>query len=154
MSPDTPIIFLDFDGVLNHPGTKERNPLWTKVVGICPERTARLNKIIDQTAAKVIISSTWRYYFEPLELDKILKDAGFRGKTIGQTDKFFSHRARGHEVLSEVRERGLVNWVALDDDVAGFDNHPRLVRTYWTEDGGLQDSHVDLAVAILKGDGT
>ncbi len=66
-----PIIFLDFDGVLNTeqhqaklavdrlPNKDAWGPLFD------PRAVANLRKIIDATDAAIVISSSWRYIHQP-----------------------------------------------------------------------------------------
>jgi len=86
------IIFLDIDGVLNNQifyterSQGERNPDGVKTLGgdIDERCVALLNHLIEQTGAKVVISSTWRhsgieYCREHLEAK------GFKGEIIDVT---------------------------------------------------------------------
>ncbi len=52
------VIFLDIDGVLNCKQT--RNPRKLPYV-VDPRLLARLKRVVDQTGADVVLSSTWRY---------------------------------------------------------------------------------------------
>jgi hypothetical protein len=51
------VIFLDIDGVLNC--SKTRNPRQFPYV-VDPRLLARLQKLLDRTGAKVVLTSTWR----------------------------------------------------------------------------------------------
>lgn len=85
------IIFLDFDGVLNSenwykilrekPDQEERYPLDE----FDPSAIWRLNKIVQETGAQVVVSSTWRKGREIDELQSILDEAGFMGKVFDKT---------------------------------------------------------------------
>jgi hypothetical protein len=51
------VVFLDIDGVLNC--TKTKNPRKFPYV-VDPKLLARLNRLLERTAAKVVLSSSWR----------------------------------------------------------------------------------------------
>lgn len=98
------IIFLDFDGVLNH-------ELWYKrrheemdsesieshypYNEIDPLAIDQLNRIIEQTGAKVVVSSTWRHGKTVQELYEFLTFVGFKGEVISKTPSF---HAKGNTI--------------------------------------------------------
>ena len=145
------IIFLDFDGVLNsHNWYKVRS---TFVDGhsiqaqypfyeIDPSAITNLNRIISETGAKVVVSSTWRLGRTPTQLMDILKPCGFVGEIIDCTPhmrflkgyddsvprgceikgwlsaKGFSRTPWSKQQQLEVIEKSQVkNYVILDDDI-------------------------------------
>jgi len=62
------LVFLDFDGVLNHAAWLEKLFLkgideWSPGMSFDRECVARLNRIIDETGALVVVSSSWRHAF-------------------------------------------------------------------------------------------
>jgi len=170
------IIFLDMDGVLNsvaffdanpgrNPGT---NPIvdttsvgdswWTSMVDA--EAVARLNRVIEATGAKIVISSSWRYHCEPEKMQRILEAEGFKGEVIGRTP--FHHLlpqgirdldgSRGQEIsvwLTENTHLDIENFVILDDLGPRAFAHvaPHLVHTTWGK--GLLDEHVAFAIRML-----
>jgi hypothetical protein len=92
-----PVVFLDIDGVLNskqwyahdaatHEGisplSTERK-LWEH--SIDPDCVQRLNRILQQTGAVVIVSSSWRKKHALSEIVSILESRGFRGEVDGAT---------------------------------------------------------------------
>ena len=102
------IIFLDFDGVLNSSSysaslsdagkpTKDENghELFD------PETAKRLNRIVDETEAKVVISSSWRY-LGLTALKEMWRKRGLHGQLIGMTSM--------HAVDEYIMEHGL-NWL-------------------------------------------
>lgn len=152
------IIFLDFDGVLNSAdhfdrilGVIKKNPDYDPIRQIDPEAVKRLSRIVEETGAKVVISSTWRYGHTLTELREILGKFGFTGQIVGATPRHDS-RARGLEIdawLSErvSREKLVECFIILDDD-ADMDPHmDRLVQTSWQS--GLLDLHVEKAIEML-----
>ena len=51
------ILFLDFDGVLNHPLTWGNRD--DTVIDI--DKVKRLNDLLTKTGAKIVVSSSWRF---------------------------------------------------------------------------------------------
>jgi hypothetical protein len=88
------VIFLDFDGVLNsenwyrrrmdliNEGKYERNYPSSE---FDPESIKELNRIISETDAKVVISSTWRIGKRVIDLQNMLNEVGFIGEIIDAT---------------------------------------------------------------------
>lgn len=139
------VVFVDFDGVLNHfpPGEVVLtqayldNPLEVALV-------ARLEQLVQRTAARVVISSSWRARMTLDELRRALAARGFTGDVIDTTPRLRTG-IRAHEISA---------WLALHPEVAAFailDDEPdaaldgRLVRT--DPEHGFTDA--DLAQAIL-----
>lgn len=101
------VIFLDIDGVLNtEHGLKTISNNWTNLSKMidsrddkkhfCEEAVSNLKKIIDETGAKIVISSTWRSY--GLEwFKKFWKGRGLPGEIIDITP-YSEHRVRGYEI--------------------------------------------------------
>ena len=56
------ILFLDFDGVLNSEKYLKRSGSFG--VALDPERMALLRGIIDKTGAKIVLTTSWREYWE------------------------------------------------------------------------------------------
>ncbi len=148
-----PIIFLDVDGVLNScrwfrvrgkPTTK--GPLG--VHDLDPHAVRRLNRIIDRTGARVVVSSVWRLTRSVAQLQEVLEARGFRGNVVGKTPQF--GRFRGHEIQAWLFDHPEIGrFVIIDDDCDMAHLMPRLVCTHFRV--GLTNTHVDRAVAILKG---
>ena len=91
------IIFLDIDGVLNSNRYyveldakgelhKDRDEFGG---GFCSKSTKWLNKLIDETGAKIVIPSTWRMSGEK-EMKALWKKRKMSGKIIGITPRFDS----------------------------------------------------------------
>lgn len=96
------IIFLDIDGVLNHQKWyNHRMDILDQFEGqypkgeFCPETIELLNKLIENTGAKVVVSSTWRLGRTIEELQNILNSVGFKGEVIGTTPHFGSITLKG-----------------------------------------------------------
>lgn len=131
--PHNPIIFLDFDGVLNNQlyfirvrEEKKYDP------GELDNRCVKLlNDLCKETGAKVVITSTWRLGRSIEELEAILKKSGFTGEILGKTEDLRIGEAgdcvlRGNEILHWIKnhesEVGGIdywqykNYVIFDDD--------------------------------------
>lgn len=151
------VLFLDFDGVLNHRAHFARLP---------PGRTAsevehddnsfdrvcvaRLDTILERTGCSVIISSSWRHMYPLAKLVTILRQHGFRyeSRIIGVTPDF-PDRDRGHEIQASLDALAVVEVFAiLDDDSDMAHLKSFLVQTSF--DTGLQDVHVEAVVRMLN----
>lgn len=92
----------------------------------CPKSIANLNVLIEETGAKVVISSTWRMGKTAAELQVILESVGFIGETIGCTPIYHDkQRIRGCEILGWIKDNkeligsdyyNFTEYVILDDD--------------------------------------
>lgn len=131
----TKIIFLDIDGVLNSQ-LYYKTPAGERPVnlGFCgdidTEAVERLNELIKETGAKVVISSTWRLNRTLEEMQEILNKRGFVGEVIGMTPDMRCGEhgdsiLRGNEILAWIKEnRAIVgadyhdyrHYVIFDDD--------------------------------------
>jgi hypothetical protein len=149
------IIMLDFDGVLNSEkfvlDNKDLfiNQAFSMQQNLDKEAVARLNKIIELTGAKVVVSSTWRILNSIEKLQKILDNHGFTGEIIGKTGRA-ANGLRGNEIAAWLNENGPVEaFVIIDDDSDMVHLMHKLVQTNWKL--GLQDEHVVKCVEILNG---
>lgn len=159
------LIFLDIDGVLNNDSTKEEVAGYTFVDD---NKIALLKEIVDQTGAKLVLSSTWRRGWEikeqiaeptsfdmqdirlfealveklkqyGMELMSYTEDFGFRGEEI---DKW----------LSSWQGEPVESFIILDD-MGGVEMQPhslRLVQTGFRD--GLLPRHVQKAIRLLEGE--
>lgn len=106
------IIFLDIDGVIATRRSYKEEPdkLDKKCIGV-------LNRLTDKLKAEIVISSTWRYMENIVD---ILKDGGVKAKVIGCTPRLHISRSRGHEIMSWIRSNNYNgDYLVIDDD--GFD---------------------------------
>lgn len=152
------VIFLDIDGVLNsiryyetelgkaHIEALEYPSLEWWASGIDPAAVTRLNQLIAQTGAKVVISSTWRYGAPEGWLQKVLEARGFEGEVIGATPHF-PELSRKYEISAWLNEHKPEAYVVLDDD-ADAEIQGRFVRT--GHHFGLLDKDVEEAKRILE----
>lgn len=113
------VIFLDIDGVVNviPQGFDKYGGIWH------PHLVDNLRYIIEQTGAKIVISSSWR--LNGLQsIKNMWKDRNLPGEVIDVTpiyysynDLSFAERAeRGHEISMWMNEFPVDAYVILDDD--------------------------------------
>lgn len=171
------VIFLDIDGVLNSEAFLRKLDDRHRQLGhanacecfrfehqIDRDTVARLNRLIAETHAKIVVSSSWRKLLDPPELHRVLVEHGLIAEIIGETpdghldcemlavyghiDRVF----RGHEIDLWLRRHPEVERFVILDDGSDMEMHTnRLVQTDWQE--GLLDDHVDLAIRVLAWDG-
>lgn len=159
------LIFLDFDGVLNDPYWLGKSWPLRRQRGIEFEfdfaRLEILQRICDQTNAKLVLSSSWNYregvkeYFESMGFEV----AGRLG----------AHSDRGEAIkewFGKHPECGTANYAILDDEKSDYDEDQlrHLVFTkndfvkQWTLDNihlaplhiGLDKRHIEETLKLLK----
>ncbi len=154
-----PILFLDFDGVLNstdwynrrpHRGNRPHDELDPAAVG-------RLATIVAATHCKIVVSSTWRLTYPRLHIIHALRGVcGIRLPIIGETPdgvrkqgKLWAACQRGEEIQAWRTEHGHTGpFVVLDDDTDMDDVVDHFVQTSFAT--GLLDEHVDEAIALMS----
>jgi hypothetical protein len=159
------LLFLDVDGVLNYsnPGPDGR-----RCNRIRPECCAALARVLEETDAKVVLSSSWRYQITRGQMTVLgfaymLYTHGLTGMTralIGHTeeDPEFSdpadlqHDLRSKQVRAWLSANGSAErYVMIDDDEHGAREwgHP-IVQT----DGrvGFTEADADRVIAVLNGE--
>ncbi len=112
------VVFLDFDGVLNRTEAAQEGVIEPLIVGV-------LNGLLEQTGAKVVVSSSWRCHRSAEETLAVLTGAGFSGDVVGYTPDLGVHAwqtfvpERGKEILTwlrgEGKRLGVTSFVILDD---------------------------------------
>lgn len=162
------IIFLDIDGVIATPKSVE-DGLW----GLTNECQDRLGKILSETGAKIVLSSSWRLH----TLDKTIeymRSKGFRfcDSLIGVTIRAYHyiekgvhlgiprgveikqwidtniHSNNGHDWQRKYVGKDFTYLILDDDTDMLLEHYQHFVRTDSME--GLTDADVLRAVAILN----
>lgn len=159
MFPPIRVLFLDFDGVLNHEqwllNCRRPHPLWEE---LDPSKVALVNDVIAATTAMVVISSAWRSLGMG-RCQEILETNGFHGHILGVTP--YVDGPRGDEIShwlnqwhQERPRRSVERYVVLDDDTdtGGVIHGERWIRT--DPKIGLTPEHAQRAIALLLGRGT
>lgn len=146
-------LFLDVDEVLN--SALDCPTYVDKESELCERCILLLKQIADATDCKIVVSSAWRLIPSNMRiLYKKLAEYGM--KIFDETPRLQGEHCRGDEIrsyLKPMKECGLLDsFVILDDDSdMGEFNNTNLVKTSYST--GLQQEHVDRAIAILnKGD--
>lgn len=174
------VIFLDIDGVLNDEQTfidvhKYWKDTGNRKVEINIDMVKRLKEIVDNTGAKIVLSSSWRFGWDLIkdgecipksdhdkELNSILIEHGLSiySKT-GRSDD-----GKRHKEISEwlrTHQDIVSSFVIIDDetcDLMNYYNYGLVVKTSFRPAGemikdmkdcsGLQDTHVLQAIDILN----
>lgn len=153
------IVFLDVDGVLNHKKSKTK---FLGYIGIDNDKVLLLKEIIDKTNAKIVLCSSWKINWEPIEkeyqdrfanyLDQKLKEENLY--ILDKTDDYGENRGEG--IYNWLENKCIESWVVLDDEI--FDDYEKygiiehLIKTefYEANGGGLNKEHVENAIRILN----
>ena len=173
------VLFLDIDGVLNSEDwfayriycvknnmvnilmnfvdTDDRN-IKHKLTMLDDRAIANLNRIVEETGCKVVLSSSWRSSIESENIftQNLLKLKGFKYEFYDVTPRLwfsdFSTR-RGEEIKfwldKESEKHEIESFVILDDD---SDMLPEQMNNFIHVDGqvGLTDRDVLTAIEILN----
>lgn len=141
------VIFLDVDGVLN---MHKSGGFYT----LNKARLRLLEKIVKDTDAQIVVSSTWRN--SPSHMKKLSHSLGYRGmKITGVTDRLGVSKNgeryyRGHEIQKYLDEHPEIEqYVILDDDSDMLDSQ---LRNFIQTDGniGLTETLAYRATFILN----
>lgn len=161
--PGIKLIFLDVDGVLNCSSTKDK---CNGYLGIEDEKVTFLKRIVEATNAKIVLVSTWKYYWykEPnlkTQQDEMADylDAKLKRQDLIIVDKTEDEELnRGDGVLEYIRRlkwRGIKvdKFIIIDDEIFDYKETKltrNLIQTGFYG-GGLQAKHVIKAIDKLGG---
>lgn len=114
---------------------------------IDPIAAARLERVLVQTNAVLVLSSTWRLINTLEQVTDFLQRRGVPSvKFIGKTPTLSGYR--GKEIQAWLKDHPEVTRFAIVDDDSDMDPFmDRLVKTRW--DTGLLDEHVEELVRKL-----
>lgn len=140
-----PVLFLDFDGVIADASTAP--PLER----LRPACVLRLDRLVRDLGARVVVSSTWRTSTPPAVLRGYLAHHGYTGD-VDSVTPVLAGWTRGEEIRMWLSAHGM--WhapsVILDDwpltEFAGL--HDRLVSTEY--DAGLTDADCERAARLIE----
>lgn len=164
---DTYIVFLDFDGVLNHINCHSET-------NFLPEAIETLNQLYAWHPYEIVLCTTWRNSYLFQDLCTLLSKSGIKAPVIDKTPEYTGpypsinftdcteqtlqqippNVGPNAEILSYIRRYQINHWVVLDD--APY-QHP-LVQTHHVQtnsyfdeiNGGLRKTHLPQIQQILE----
>jgi hypothetical protein len=148
------IIFLDFDGVMITLGSWRNKPAGDFARAADPSCVDALNRIISETEARIVVSSSWRGKFiAPMR--EHLANWGVKGKVVGVTPRLEREvgslvvaKTRGDEIQAWLDSaRDVESFVILDDEADMAHLAHRLIQT--TFELGLTLEHANRAIKML-----
>lgn len=153
------MIFLDIDGVLNSYLYDSQRDL-NKQTEIDESRLPLVKKIVDETSAKIVLSSTWRLQWDK-QREKCGKDGSYLNETFAKfgleiydkTPDFGILADRADEVRAwlESTQDTIESFVIIDDYRYGWEKlSDNFVKTNPHFGLGLEEEHVNKAIAILN----
>lgn len=149
------IIFLDFDGVLNSNTYNASN--WKPGVLIDPSRMVLLKRLVDATAAKIVLSTSWREHWD--------QDEGLCDETGIIINRIFEvYSLKIFDKIPDTktgRAGGIAGWLAAHPDTEQFvviDDTPLgdgILKNHCVLTSrlrqGLDEDDVRQAIGILQG---
>lgn len=155
------VIFLDIDGVLNtqetfikiHKGWKETG---LRVPPIDKDMIKNLRELVEETKAKIVLTSSWKSYFDDnmIALNKEGEDflEVFYENNLYIYDKLRKPaHYRGNEILEYLKDNPVESFVILDDETFNYEELniiDKLVQTSFMK-GGFTKDHKDIAIKKL-----
>ncbi len=140
------VIFLDFDGVITIP------PKWH----LDPDKIRWVKKIVDETGAKIVASSSWRFglkrnfewALEEMPNEEMI--VWLRDNIIDITPTVGLGNGRGGEIQKWLNDNPDVeNYIILDDDSDMLDNQLyHFVQTCYEH--GIGESEAIYAIKVLN----
>jgi len=157
------IIFLDIDGVINSEDwfMSDRNPgnLNGQEGDIDPLCAERINKICQETGAKIVLSSDWRINW-PHRIDRIEKGGINKGLIIDKTpehmwimsccDELSGFTSRGSEIDDWLSQHPECERFVIIDDRTDFTEEQKLNFVHVNSMHGIDDIDVKFAIEILN----
>lgn len=172
LAEDDKLVFLDFDGVLNssefaaHLYRNNESAQDDKGLDLFdPQTIDCMNRIVDATGAKIVVTSSWRY-LGLAKLQELWKERGLHGEIIGMTslhvvdelilekglewlDEEMNNSPRSEEIAHWLKSYNInANYVILDDLPMPKDLQPHAVQV--NPKVGLTDIQVKQAIEILN----
>lgn len=172
LSKDDKLVFLDFDGVLNssefaaHLYRNNESAQDEKGLDLFdPQTIDCMNRIVDATGAKIVVTSSWRY-LGLAKLQKLWNERGLHGEIIGMTslhvvdelilekgiewlEREMNGSPRSEEIAHWLKSYDInANYVILDDLPMPKALQPHAIQV--NPQFGLTDQHVKQAIEILN----
>ena len=142
------IIFLDFDGVLNGGEYLANISEWLSFDALDKDKIQLVNRIIEETGAKVVISSSWRNGCPLEEIEEELIKRGFKGEIIGSTPSLTARRGIEIQAWMDGYPGEIRSFVILDDESDMEHLYQFLIQTNPTT--GIDEEEVEFAITILN----
>ena len=155
------IIFLDFDGVMDtsyydHILSKEGKPGNDQYGAIFdPYCIRNLKRIIEETEADIVVSSSWKYMMGYQDFLNMWKDRGLPGFITDVTPNPVDRRKRGDEIDAWIEEcKTECQYVIIDDLEANNFNEHQISRLLIVNPFfGLDEETAERAIQILNAEG-
>lgn len=137
------IIFLDIDGVLNNWASIAEN------IHILNDKCLLIRRIIEETGAKIVISSTWRLNSTVDELNKMLWSVGIPyNSVISKTPSMTG--IRGVEIETWLKDNDQVERYCIIDDDSDFLDYQKKYFVQTNMKSGLTTKLAKQAINILN----
>lgn len=162
-------IFLDIDGVLNSEHTLDDRSNSNASI-ICDQYLENLRNIVEKTDAKLVLSSSWRVYFEStiddpehsygVQLVQALAKHNLKLHNATPFVKGQFSNERGLEIKTYIDQHKITDYVVIDDEeFSDFKTHLNMSRFIQTNFGnettnieteGLNKNVAKKAIDILN----
>lgn len=165
------IIFLDIDGVLNTQETFEKIHIEYQETGkrrieIDTEKVEYLKEIVEETGALLVLSSSWKIFFERKE-GKILPKNNKYGELLNilksynlfiyDTTYQGGYKTKEEEIKDWLKNKKVDSFIIIDDEREGLGNlkenyliKTKFSKTQMEEDLGLCKKHISKAIEMLN----
>ena len=152
------IIFLDFDGVMDtsyydHILSKEGKPGNDEYGAVFdPYCIQNLKRIIEETEADIVVSSSWKYMMSYQDFLNMWKDRELPGFITDVTPNPVDRRKRGDEIDAWIEEcKTECQYVIIDDLEANNFNEHQISRLLIVNPFfGLDEKTAERAIHILN----
>ena len=161
------IIFLDIDGVLNSTRSRAHFVADELLIGesmrdrfladtkatIDPIAVKLINKLITDTGADIVVSSSHRWFNATLEeMQDYIAELGVVGKVIDTTMVNLSYRPRGGEIMDWLVSNSWCKNFVILDDINEFRAWPKLAERFvhTDDDIGFSLQNFKVARSILN----
>ena len=151
------VIFLDFDGVITTPKSG---------YNLSPELMEKVKKICDETGAKIVVSSSWRFGSNSVEdfIRSITEDkefcpvpfsfpkliVGITPTLLDNGEKYYTHTFRGSEIGKYLMNHEEVTRYILLDDEAEYYPGQKIFLIQTSPEIGISDDVVEKAIELLN----
>lgn len=148
------VIFLDFDGVLNHDGPDPGNRmerahgLTNPSLALFEEKVALVERACQQTGASIVLSTAWRHHFSRSVIEGWLAEKGLTAPIVGLTPSKMSSW-RIHEIRWYLEDNPDISRYVVLDDMDLRDGRFNLF--IWCDPmEGLTEEQAEEAIAYLN----